>query len=107
MSNNTTNKDRNDENYIDNNDVKLQEEATSKDNSKSPDENPKENETIIIGSDDNINDQQQKETSSIKSGEAAQQTPNNLSETTSPKASCSYQDFGKTNKTKQKLDSVN
>lgn len=74
---------------------KTPEEASSSDPKLSPDTNSQENEAVIV-SDDNINDSQiNKETaSSTKSSEIAQPTPNNVSETTSPKASCSYQDFG-------------
>lgn len=93
MSNNN-NKEKHDETFLDNKDnnsANLSEELNEP--ALSPDDNnSKEND----GSDDNVNESlPNKDTSSVKSGEAAQQTPNNLSETTSPKASCSYQDFGK------------
>lgn len=73
----------------------LPDEAPPKDQKLSPDDNNSPEVDVLIGSDENVNEAQaNKETASVKSGEVAQQTPNNLSETTSPKASCSYQDFG-------------
>lgn len=98
MSNNLEKHDENfsDNKTSDNQTPKIPEEP-SNEQKQSPDENPPGTDTMI-GSDDNVNESQtnnnNKETASVKSGEVAQQTPNNLSETTSPKASCSYQDFG-------------
>lgn len=68
-------------------------EDTSTCSAKASPENPPREEDA--NSEENIDTNPTKETSSIKSNDATQATGNNLSGGTSPKASCSYQDFGK------------
>lgn len=67
-------------------------DATTCSAKASPENPPKDEE---VNSEENIDTNPTKETSSIKSNDATQATGNNLSGGTSPKASCSYQDFGR------------